>query len=98
MSSLVLNERGFLASFDAWSEEVARELAAGDGMAVLGEAHWRVLNYLRGYYREFETAPRVRKLCRETGITLDELFDLFPEGPGRHACRWAGLPSPTGCE
>jgi tRNA 2-thiouridine synthesizing protein E len=25
------------------------------------------------------------------------LYRLFPEGPARQACKYAGLPKPTGC-
>ncbi|MEW8563199.1 MAG: TusE/DsrC/DsvC family sulfur relay protein, partial [Candidatus Thiodiazotropha sp.] len=25
------------------------------------------------------------------------LYALFPYGPGKQACRFAGLPKPTGC-
>ena len=31
------------------------------------------------------------------GMTLDEIYELFPSGPGKGACKMAGLPKPTGC-
>ena len=33
----------------------------------------------------------------ETGLRLKEIYELFPLGPARGACRVAGLPKPDGC-
>jgi len=59
--------------------------------------HWKVVNYLREYYLKFKIAPMIRKLCKETGFKLKEIYDLFPSGPAKGACKVAGLPKPTGC-
>ena len=42
-------------------------------------------------------APMIRKLCKETGHKLNEIYKLFPSGPAKGACKLAGLPKPTGC-
>jgi dissimilatory sulfite reductase related protein len=39
----------------------------------------------------------VRLLCKETGFKLKYIYELFPSGPARGACKIAGLPKPTGC-
>jgi len=39
----------------------------------------------------------IRKLCRGTKMKLKEIYDLFPSGPAKGACKVAGLPKPTGC-
>jgi tRNA 2-thiouridine synthesizing protein E len=39
----------------------------------------------------------IRKLCKETGFTLQQIYELFPSGPAKGACKLAGLPKPTGC-
>ena len=31
------------------------------------------------------------------GFKLKEIYELFPSGPGKGACKMAGLPKPTGC-
>jgi TusE/DsrC/DsvC family sulfur relay protein len=36
-------------------------------------------------------------LIRNTGFKLAYIYELFPSGPGKGACRMAGLPRPTGC-
>jgi tRNA 2-thiouridine synthesizing protein E len=56
-----------------------------------------VIDYLRGYWREYDSAPMVRRLVKATGIPLQRIFVLFPAGPAQGACKIAGLPKPTGC-
>jgi tRNA 2-thiouridine synthesizing protein E len=63
----------------------------------LTDKHWKVINYLREYYLEFGIAPMIRKLCKKTEFSLKEIYDLFPSGPAKGACKVAGLPKPTGC-
>jgi len=91
------DQDGFIQDFDAWSEELAQYMATAAGMDVLTPDAWRVLLFLREYYRENELAPPIRVLCRETGLTLKTIYQLFPGGPARGACKIAGLPKPTGC-
>ena len=92
-----VDEDGFLMEPDIWNSEVAEDLAASEDVAELTEAHWKVIHYLRGYYLQFGTAPMVRKVCKETGFKLDQIYALFPTGPAKGACKLAGLPKPTGC-
>ena len=42
-------------------------------------------------------APMVRIMSKNTGYKLKEIYELFPSGPGKGACKMAGLPKPTGC-
>src|SRR4030042_2117925 len=93
---LETDDAGFVQDFDAWSEELAQYMADAAGMGSLTDDHWKVLHYLRQYYRENELAPAIRLLCRETGFTLKYIYRLFPAGPARGACKLAGLPKPTG--
>jgi tRNA 2-thiouridine synthesizing protein E len=39
----------------------------------------------------------VRKMCQATGFPLMKIYDLFPSGPAKGACKVAGLPKPDGC-
>ena len=94
---------GYLRSPDDWTPEVARAMAAADGLE-LGDGHWEVIDFLREYYAEYGVAPAIRiltramarKLGREKGNTR-YLYALYPQGPAKQACRYAGLPKPTGC-
>ena len=94
---------GYLRDIEAWTTEVAYAMAGSDDVT-LTEAHWEVIYFLRDYYREYGIAPSVRVLVRAVGERLGQdkaksayLYRLFPEGPARQACRYAGLPKPTGC-
>jgi dissimilatory sulfite reductase related protein len=95
--SYEVDEDGFLQDPNIWSEDVAREFAPSEGVGDLTEDHWKVIHYLRKYYLEFGIAPMIRKLCKETGFKLNQIYELFPSGPAKGACKLAGLPKPTGC-
>jgi tRNA 2-thiouridine synthesizing protein E len=92
-----VDEDGFLENPEVWSQDVALDFATTEGVSELTEAHWKVINYLRNYYLQFGIAPMIRKLCKETGFKLNEIYALFPSGPAKGACKLAGLPKPTGC-
>lgn len=92
-----IDEDGFIQDPDAWDDAVARDLAKTEGVENMTEDHWKVVNYLRDYYLKFGIAPMIRKLCKETGFSLKQIYDLFPSGPAKGACKVAGLPKPTGC-
>ena len=92
-----IDEDGFIQDPDAWDENVAADLAKTEGVDDMGDDHWKLVNYLRDYYLEYNMAPMIRKLCKQTGFKLKEIYDLFPSGPAKGACKVAGLPKPTGC-
>ena len=98
-----VDEEGFLQNISAWSREVADGMAAHDGVE-LESAHWEVIVFLRNYYFEYQIAPAIRVLSKAIGKRLGPdkgnsryLNQLFPFGPAKQACRYAGLPKPTGC-
>lgn len=100
---LETDEEGYLAHWDDWSVEAAEAMARADDLELTAH-HWEVIDFLRAYYREHEIAPRVRILVKEMGRRLGKdrantkyLYQLFPDGPAKQACRYAGLPKPTGC-
>jgi len=95
--SIEVDEDGFMLNPDEWNEEVAKALATTEGVDQLTEDHWKVVKYLREYFTQFGVAPMIRKLCKETGYSLKEIYELYPSGPAKGACKVAGLPKPTGC-
>ncbi len=96
-SEIEVDEDGFMQEPDKWSEALACAIAATEDVATLTEDHWKVINYLRDYYKQFGIAPMIRKLCKDTGFQLKYIYELFPSGPAKGACKIAGLPKPTGC-
>jgi len=92
-----VDEDGFMEEPDQWNEKVALALASTEGVDVLSEDHWKLINYLRDYYAKFGIAPMIRKLCKETGFPLKKVYEMFPSGPAKGACKVEGLAKPTGC-
>ncbi|MBD3258742.1 TusE/DsrC/DsvC family sulfur relay protein [candidate division GN15 bacterium] len=92
-----VDEDGFMEDPEQWSEAVAKALATTEGVDEMTEEHWKLVNYLREYYLKFGIAPMIRKLCKETGFPLKKVYELFPSGPAKGACKVAGLAKPTGC-
>jgi len=95
---LELNDEGFLVHPEVWDRDVALALARDqEGLSGLNEKHWAVVDYIRTYWLEHGMAPMVRALCQHTGLRLREVYELFPSGPAKGACKVAGLPKPDGC-
>jgi tRNA 2-thiouridine synthesizing protein E len=92
-----LDEDGFIQTPELWDEQVAADLAKTEHVEHMTEEHWKVVRYLREYYTEYKIAPMIRKLCKQTGFPLAKIYELFPSGPAKGACKVAGLPKPTGC-
>jgi TusE/DsrC/DsvC family sulfur relay protein len=92
-----VDEDGFMQEPDKWNEDVAKALASTEGVNDLTDDHWKIVHYLRNYYLQFGVAPMIRKVCKETGYDLKKIYELFPSGPAKGACKVAGLAKPTGC-
>ena len=97
------DEEGYLINLADWDEDVAAYLAQQEGVNMTDQ-HWEVITFLRDYYNEFQIAPAVRVLTKAIGKKLGPekgnsqyLYELFPYGPAKQACKIAGLPKPTGC-
>lgn len=101
--TLETDEEGYLANLTEWVPGVADVMSKEDDLLLTGE-HWEIINFLREYYEEYQIAPAVRVLTKAVGKRMGKdkgnskyLYNLFPYGPGKQACRYAGLPKPTGC-
>ncbi|MHC5010278.1 MAG: TusE/DsrC/DsvC family sulfur relay protein [Planctomycetota bacterium] len=93
-----VNEEGFLLHPEQWNRDVALFLARDqEGLTELGDDHWTVLDYIRGFWLVHDRAPMVRYLCKATGLKLKAIYGLFPSGPAKGACKVAGLPNADGC-
>lgn len=92
-----VDEDGFMNEPSEWNEEIAKALATTEAVTEMTDEHWKLVNYLRDYYLKFGIAPMIRKLCKETGFPLKKVYELFPSGPAKGACKVAGLSKPTGC-
>ncbi|MGB7542914.1 MAG: TusE/DsrC/DsvC family sulfur relay protein [Burkholderiales bacterium] len=97
------DEEGYLVNLSDWNEDIAGTIAKQENLEMTPN-HWEVINFLREYYNEFQIAPAVRVLTKAIGKKLGSekgnsqyLYELFPYGPAKQACKIAGLPKPTGC-
>lgn len=92
-----VDEDGFIQEPEKWNQAIAEDLAKLEQAFPMTEEHWKVVNYLRDYYLKYEIAPPIRMLVKQTGFDLKKIYELFPSGPAKGACKIAGLPKPTGC-
>jgi TusE/DsrC/DsvC family sulfur relay protein len=63
----------------------------------LTDQHWQVIDFMRKEYLEKGTGPTVRALGKTSGVSVKDLYQLFPKGPAKMAARIAGIPKPKGC-
>ncbi len=94
---------GFLVNPEHWNEVVATRLAATDNVE-LTTAHWEIIHFIRSYYLRFNHLPNARLFVKavKTELGADKgnslyLYRLFPDGPAKYACKYAGLAKPPGC-
>lgn len=94
---------GYLLDAECWDRDFALRTAQSEGL-VLSDEHWQVIDFLREYYRRYELSPPMRVLVKAIAPLLGEakassrrLYQLFPDGPAKQACKIAGLPKPLSC-
>ena len=92
-----VDAEGFLTDPEQWNERIAEEIATGDGIPMLTESHWLVVRFMRERYLATGTAPSIRSLGKESGVSIKELYQLFPKGPAKLAAKIGGIPKPKGC-
>lgn len=97
------DEEGYITNLSEWNKDLAGVIAEAEDIDMTDE-HWAVVNFLREYYDEYQIAPAVRVLIKalkkEMGPEKGNnkyMYELFPYGPAKQACKIAGLPKPTGC-
>ncbi len=92
-----INDDGFMLNPDQWNPEIANELAVEAGIAPLTDRHWEVIDFCRRDNAEKGTPPGVRRITKNTDVSMKEMYTLFPKGPGILAARVSGLTKPKGC-
>jgi len=94
------DDEGYLLDPDDWSETVAAALAEREGVQLTG-LHWQVLRFMRAFLDEHQLIPDARFVIRfladDAGLgdtARQRLFELFPYGYVRQACKIAGMRRP----
>jgi len=99
-TTIATDEEGYLVDPESWTPEVAERIAEDESIE-LSEEHWAVIRFIRDYYDEHQVAVDARFVIK----FLDEdfgygdkahnhLFELFPYGYVKQACRIAGMRRP----
>ncbi len=95
--SVDFDAEGFMTNHKDWDFEIAKILAAEEGIPALTDRHAIVLNFMRKEFEAKGDGPSMRKLTKESGVPTKELYELFPGGPAKKSARIAGIKKPHGC-
>lgn len=93
---------GYLENTGDWNEEVAKVIAATEGITELTEKHWDVINYLRSeYFDNNGNQPMERAITKAMSdkwgekLKSKDMYSLFPRAPSKQGLMVAGLPATT---
>jgi dissimilatory sulfite reductase related protein len=99
-TSIATDEEGYLIDPEDWNPEVAQAIARQEGID-LGEEHWAVIRFIRDHFDEHQVTVDARFVIRfleeQFGYGTkahNHLFELFPYGYVKQACRIAGMRRP----
>ena len=95
-TDVTINDEGFFTDPSRWREDMAPQIAGAEGIE-LTDRHWQVIKFMRHEYETKGTGPTVRVLGKTSGVSIKELYQLFPKGPAKTAAKIAGIPKPRGC-
>ncbi len=89
---------GYLIEPADWNETIAEALAAEENIT-LNHDHWDALRFMREYYEEHQVAADARYVIKHLGLRYGreaqkKLFELFPYGYVKQACKLAGMKRP----
>jgi tRNA 2-thiouridine synthesizing protein E len=96
-TEVTVNDEGFFTDPTQWNADMAPEIAREWGVPALTDQHWQVVKQMRHEYEQTGSGPSVRALSKSSGVSIKELYQLFPKGPAKVAARIAGIPKPIGC-
>lgn len=88
----LFDEDRFLLDHQQWNEALAERIARHEGVGPLDERHWRLVRYVRERFLALGGLPNMRRVCRATGMSREEIHRLF--GGCLRIWRIAGLPNP----
>jgi tRNA 2-thiouridine synthesizing protein E len=89
---------GYLIEPAEWNEDIARVLAQEENIE-LTDLHWEVVRFMRDYLEEHQVAADARFVIKHLEASLGKearkkLFELFPYGYVKQACKIAGMKRP----
>lgn len=95
-----MDDEGYLINPADWSEPLAEALAGLENIK-LSDVHWDAIRFMRDFYQEHQVIPDVRFVVKHLSArfgsaTRNKVFELFPYGYVKQACRIAGMRRPRG--
>jgi len=94
-------DNGYLENLNDWNEDVAKALAAGEGIEMTQE-HWDIVNYLRDeHINNGGNQPNERAILKDMGkkwgrkLSSKDTYQMFPLMPSKQGRKIAGLPQST---
>lgn len=99
--TVTVDEHGYITDPGQWTEEFARCAAESEGVT-LTPAHWPIFAFMRAFHDEHSVTPDQRFVLKliADGEGLDKaqarrrMYELFPYGYVRQACKIAGMRQP----
>lgn len=91
-----VDAEGFLVHQDQWTPEIALGIASELGIQ-LTDQHWKVIEFVRADTKAQGQSPGPRRITTSSGVSMKDLYTLFPKGPGKLVARVAGVPKPKAC-
>ncbi|MBU1426216.1 MAG: TusE/DsrC/DsvC family sulfur relay protein [Gammaproteobacteria bacterium] len=93
-----IDSEGYLVDPLIWNEQIAEKFARQENIQ-LTEDHWDAIHFMRQYYAEHQVAPDVRHVMKHLAVRLgpasrNAIFELFPYGYVKQACKIAGMKRP----
>jgi TusE/DsrC/DsvC family sulfur relay protein len=98
MSLPDIDDEGYLVDPLTWTEEIANEFASQENIQLTAD-HWDAIRFMRKWYDENQVAPDVRHVTKHLAKRLGPgsrniIFELFPYGYVKQACKIAGMKRP----
>lgn len=89
---------GYLIDPADWNDEVAQALAQEEDIQ-LTDDHWDTLRFMREYFDEHQVIPDARFVIKHLAERVGKdaqkkLFELYPYGYVKQACKIAGMRRP----
>ena len=96
LDTVAFDDEGFMVDAAAWTKEIGNAIA--EALEVeMTDRHWQVIDFAREDFTTNGEPPTLRRITKQTDVSMKEIYQLFPDGPAKLAANIAGLKKPTGC-
>jgi len=96
-STVTTDAEGYLVDPSEWSEDFAEAVAQIEALTLTGE-HWKTIRFMRAWLDEHGVAPDARHVMKflagDRDVGRARMFELFPYGYVKQACKIAGMRKP----